>query len=220
MTPRLWGCIRQSCVLCCGFARTYRYVHHLEPERVADQVVGQHDGALQARVGPSARVGVGNVQLGDGDGVDLVGRLGHGALHRLLVLVRENRRHGGGVFGRLKVAMRVVVRGKMLKCPAVGLGRGWWGVLLTPLLGSTWEQSQSLGKPVEAACLGGMLVVCCAELATVLVRRMAVLVKGRRHLRLTSRLGGQRRNPSNAFCPVRFADPTAPLFPDNYPNSS
>lgn len=154
MTPRLWGCIRQSCVLCCGFARTYRYVHHLEPERVADQVVGQHDGALQACIGPSARVGIGNVQLGDGDGVDLVGRLGHGALHRLLVLVRENRRHGGGVFGRLEVAMRVVVRGKMLKCPAVGLGRGWWGVLLTPLLGSTWEQSQSLGKPVEAACLG------------------------------------------------------------------
>ena len=36
--------------------------------------------------------------------------------------------------------------------PSVGLGRGWWGVLLTPLLGSTWEESQSLGKPVEAAC--------------------------------------------------------------------
>jgi hypothetical protein len=47
-----------------------------------------------------------------------------------------------------------------------------------------------------------------AEIATVLVIRRAVLVKGRRHLRLTSRLGGQGswRNPSNAFCPLRFAD--------------
>jgi hypothetical protein len=110
--------------------------------------------------------------------MDLVGRLGHGALHRLLVLVGENRRHGG-VFRGLELGM-VVVRG-MLECSAVGLGRGWWGVLLTPLLGSTWEQSQSLSKPVEAACKGCRLV-CCAEIATVLVRRMAVLVKGRRHV--------------------------------------
>lgn len=149
MTPRLWGCIRQSCILCCGVPRTYRYVHHLEPEGVADQVVCQHDGALQARVGPSVPVGVGDVQLGDGDGVDLVGRLGHGALHRLLVLVGENRRH----CGVLRDLERGVGRGLgVLECSAVGLGRGWWGVLLTPLLGSTWEESQSLGKPVEAAC--------------------------------------------------------------------
>lgn len=134
MTPRLWGCIRQSSTLCHGFARTYRYVHHLKPESVANQVVCQHDSALQARVGPSVPVGVGNVQLCDGDGVDLVGRLGHGALHRLLVLVGENRRHCGG-FG--DVGGGSGCGSGVLECSAVGLGRSWWGVLLTPLLGST-----------------------------------------------------------------------------------
>jgi hypothetical protein len=44
-------------------------------------------------------VRIGNVQLGDGDGVDLVGRLGDGAPHRLLVLVRENRRHCARFWG-------------------------------------------------------------------------------------------------------------------------
>jgi hypothetical protein len=51
--------------------------------------------------------------------MDLVRRLGHGALHRLLVLVGENRRHGG-VFRGLELAM-VVVR----ECSSVqplGLG--------------------------------------------------------------------------------------------------
>ena len=76
---------------------TYRNVDHLEPEGVADQVVGQDDGALQARVGPSVAVGIGNVQLGDGDGVDFVARLGHGALDHLLVLVGQDRGHCGGL---------------------------------------------------------------------------------------------------------------------------
>lgn len=80
---------------------TYRYVDQLEPKGIAHRVICQHDGALQAGVGPSVPVGIGNVQLGDGDGVDLVGRLGHGALHRLLVFVGQNRRHRGGP-GRLE----------------------------------------------------------------------------------------------------------------------
>lgn len=42
-------------------------------------------------------VWIGDVQLGHRDGVDLVRGLGHRALDRLLVLVRENRRHGGGM---------------------------------------------------------------------------------------------------------------------------
>jgi hypothetical protein len=76
-----------------------RDVDHLQPEGMADQIVGEHGSALQPRVGPSVPVGVGNVQFRNGDGVDLVRRLGDGALHRLLVLVRENRRHGGGIRG-------------------------------------------------------------------------------------------------------------------------
>lgn len=74
-----------------------RDVDQFQPEGVADQVVGQHDGALQPRVRPSVTVGVGDVEFGDGDGVDLVGRLGHCTLHRLLVLVRQNRRHSGSL---------------------------------------------------------------------------------------------------------------------------
>lgn len=70
-----------------------RDVDQLQPEGVADQVVGQHGGALQARVGPLLRVRVGDVQLGHGDGMDLVRLLGHGALHRLLVLVGQDRGH-------------------------------------------------------------------------------------------------------------------------------
>jgi hypothetical protein len=95
MTPRVAGC-------CCQFlcaqssARTYRDVYHLQPEGVAHQVVRQHRGALQPGVGPSVLVWVRNVQLRDGDGEDLVRGFGHSALHRLLVLVGENRRHGSG----------------------------------------------------------------------------------------------------------------------------
>jgi hypothetical protein len=113
-----------------------RYVHHLQPESVADQVVGQHDGALQARVGPSARVGIGNVQLGDGDGVDFVRRLGHGALHRLLVLVGENRRHGG-VVSRLEREI-VVARG-VLEC-SLDFGRWAWAWLVGRAPHSTVRQ--------------------------------------------------------------------------------
>jgi hypothetical protein len=72
-----------------------RYVDQFQPERVAHQVICQHCRALQPGVGPSVPVRVGNVQFCDGNSVDLVGRLGHSALHRLLVLVGENRRHCG-----------------------------------------------------------------------------------------------------------------------------
>jgi len=96
MTPRLVGCTRQLPHSTARPICTYRDVHQLDPEGVADQVVGQHNGALQPRVGPSVPIGVGNVQLGDGDGVDLVVLLGHVALHRLLVLVGKDRRHRDG----------------------------------------------------------------------------------------------------------------------------
>lgn len=85
-----------------------RNVYQLQPECIAHQVVGQDGGALEPGVGPSVPVRVGNVQLGDGNSVNLVGRLGHSALHCLLVLVRENRRHGGGCRG---LELRMVKNG-------------------------------------------------------------------------------------------------------------
>lgn len=78
---------------------TYRYIDQLQPESVSNCVVRQDSSALEACVGPPMLVGIGNVQLGDGDGMDLVGSLGDGALDRLLVFVREYRRHGGGFAG-------------------------------------------------------------------------------------------------------------------------
>jgi len=65
----------------------YRDVDHLDPEGVADEVVGEDYGALQAGILPSVVIRVCNVQLGDSDGVDLVGRLGDPSLDILLVIV-------------------------------------------------------------------------------------------------------------------------------------
>lgn len=64
-----------------------RDIHHLQPVCVADEVIRQHDGALQTGVGPSRLVGIGDVEPRDGDGLDLVGGLGHEALDRLLVVI-------------------------------------------------------------------------------------------------------------------------------------
>jgi hypothetical protein len=124
--------------------RTYRYVHQLEPEGVANQVVCQDCGALQSSVGPSVLVRVGNVQFRNGHGVDLVRRLGHSALHRLLVLVRENRRHGGGFRG---LELRMVKNGVRA---VVGLGR------LERLSGGS-----CLARRLGSACVGGAVTGDC-----------------------------------------------------------
>lgn len=75
-------------------------VDELDPEGVAHEVVGEDGGALQAGVLPLRAVGQGDVEFGDGDGVDLVGRFGDGALDRLLLVVAQDRGHGGGLRGR------------------------------------------------------------------------------------------------------------------------
>lgn len=77
-------------------ALTNRYVDKLDPKCVAHQVVCQHRSTLQACICPVVPVWIGNVQLGDRNGVDLVRRLGYGALHCQLVLVGQDRGHGGG----------------------------------------------------------------------------------------------------------------------------
>ena len=77
-------------------------VYKLDEVRVAHKIIGEDRSALQASVGPSvAVVWVSNVELGNGDGVDFVGSLRYGTLDSLLVVVREDGGHGGGVPGRL-----------------------------------------------------------------------------------------------------------------------
>lgn len=65
----------------------YRDVNHLDPESVADKIVGEDYSALEAGILPFVVVWVGNVQFGDSDSMDLVGSLGHLALDILLVVV-------------------------------------------------------------------------------------------------------------------------------------
>ena len=79
-----------------------RNVDQLDEVGVAHQIIGEDRGALQAGVGPSvAVVWVSNVELGNGDSMDLVGSLRYGTLDSLLVVVRKDGWHGGGVPGRL-----------------------------------------------------------------------------------------------------------------------
>lgn len=65
----------------------YRDVDHLDPEGIADKIVGEDYGALETGILPSVVVWICNVQFGDGNSVDLVGSLGHLALDILLVIV-------------------------------------------------------------------------------------------------------------------------------------
>lgn len=67
-----------------------RDIDELEPEGVADEVIGEDDGALEAGVGPAVVGGRAAVELGDGDGVDLVAGFGDGPFDGLLVVVGEN----------------------------------------------------------------------------------------------------------------------------------
>ena len=50
---------------------------------------------MKSGVRPSVPVWVRNIQLRNGDGMDLVRSLGHSSFDRLLVIVGEDRRHGG-----------------------------------------------------------------------------------------------------------------------------
>jgi hypothetical protein len=67
--------------------QAYRDVDHLDPKSVADKVVGEDYGALQAGILPSVVVWICNVQLCDSDSMDLVGSLGDLSLDILLVIV-------------------------------------------------------------------------------------------------------------------------------------
>ena len=72
-----------------------RYVHKLDEEGIPDQVVGEHSGSLQARVGPSSAVRVGNIEPGDGDCLDLVRCFWYCPFDYFLVGLRQYRRHSG-----------------------------------------------------------------------------------------------------------------------------
>lgn len=96
----------------------WRNIYQFEPVGVADQIVGQHNGALQSRVGPFRAIGIRNIELGDGNGLDFVGLLGHEALDGILVVVVEDRGHvcgGGGRSGAVagaKARRRRMVAGR------------------------------------------------------------------------------------------------------------
>lgn len=93
-------------------------IHQFYPEGVAYEVVGEHCGALEAGVGPSCAVWVGDVQFCDGHRLDFVRSFGDGAFDGLLVFFREDGRHfrkgrrdveGGG--GYWLVEVREALRG-------------------------------------------------------------------------------------------------------------
>ena len=86
------------------------HVNELDPEGVADEVVSEHRGAVEARVRPSLPAGEGEVEFGDGDGVDLVRRFGDGALDDLLLVVGKYGRHlVGECSSKASVGMDTVV---------------------------------------------------------------------------------------------------------------
>lgn len=70
-----------------------RYIHHLEPIRIPHQVIGEDDGALPSCVGPSLPAWVGDVQSGDGNGLDLIGLFWDEPLDGLLVLLAKDGGH-------------------------------------------------------------------------------------------------------------------------------
>lgn len=69
---------------------TYRHINQFDPESISDQIIGKHRSALKSGIGPFVPVWVGNVQLGDGNSMDLVGGLGHRSLDSQFVVVVEN----------------------------------------------------------------------------------------------------------------------------------
>lgn len=72
-----------------------RDVDQFEPEGIPNQVVAQDCGALQSGVGPSASIGVSDVESGNSNRLDLVGGLWDSSFDRLFIGVSENGRHRG-----------------------------------------------------------------------------------------------------------------------------
>jgi hypothetical protein len=77
-----------------------RDVHQLDEVGVTHKIIGEDCSALESSVDPSTSFcRVGDVEFGNGNGVDLVGSLGNSALDSLLVVVGQDRGHSGGVQG-------------------------------------------------------------------------------------------------------------------------
>lgn len=80
--------------------QTYGDINHLEPISVPDEVVGEHDSPLQARIRPFRFVWVSNVESSYRHGLDLVALLGDEAFDGLLVGIAKDGRHRGIAVGR------------------------------------------------------------------------------------------------------------------------
>lgn len=71
-------------------SRSRGYVHHLQPVRMADQIVGEDNCALYTGVGPFLPARVGDVELSNSDGMDFVGLLRHESLDGIFVVIAQN----------------------------------------------------------------------------------------------------------------------------------
>lgn len=54
---------------------THRHIDQLQPEGTSHQIICQHSSTLQTGIYPSLRVGIGDIQPGDGYGEDFIRRL-------------------------------------------------------------------------------------------------------------------------------------------------
>lgn len=99
--------------------QTYSDINDFEEECVPDEVLGQHDGTTDAGKVPFVPVGVVHVEPRDGDGDDVVGGAGDGALDDDLVVLVQYGRHGMG---------RVEVRGVYALCLLFCMSRGMFSV--------------------------------------------------------------------------------------------
>ena len=98
---------------------------------MSNEVVGQDDGALQAGVCPLGTVGIGDKKLRDGDGLDLVGLLGHEPLDGVLVVVVQNGRHDSVADGgacRTMPALHSEIVGGVIPVGVVKMLRSGFGM--------------------------------------------------------------------------------------------
>lgn len=88
-TPKLASLYTSSHPAARRVRGTNRDIYQLKPVGVPHEVICKDGRSLQASIGPSAAIGISNVEPCYSDSLDLVGGFGHLPLDRLFVLVRE-----------------------------------------------------------------------------------------------------------------------------------
>ena len=87
---------------------TYRDIDNLQPACSTNKVIANNRRTLNAGVGPSLRVWIGNIESCDSYSKDLVGGSRNISLDRFFIGIAENRGHdeltiapGGGYYGEM-----------------------------------------------------------------------------------------------------------------------